>query len=322
MLDELGRPKTYNHYPNGWAMAFNTPFKMWKRYEFNGGTSHPCIISWPKGVEAKGGEIREQYHHAIDLIPTILDALGVEPPETIAGHVQSHFDGVSMRYSFDSAPLPSARETQSFSMLGSRSIWHDGWKAVTTHPALSGWDAFAKDTWALYHADVDRAEQHDLAAAEPERLQELINLWYAEAGANGAFPLDDRLALEILTTPRPVLSPPRDRYVYSPASPTCPSPRRPTSATAPTPSPRSSTSPPPEPKARCSRTAALRRPRPLRQGQPAALRLQLRRQPRTEDRSHRGAADRRGPDPVRRLREGGRGSARRRGWQLSLFHAT
>jgi arylsulfatase len=196
-------------------MAFNTPFKMWKRYEFNGGTSDPCIISWPKGIKAQG-EIREQYHHAIDLVPTILDALGVEPPETIAGHAQSRFDGVSMRYSFDAATLPSARETQFFSMLGSRSIWHDGWKAVTTHPTLSGWSNFAKDTWELYHVDVDRSELHDLAVAEPERLQELINLWYAEAGANGAFPLDDRGALELLTTPRPTLSPARNRYVYYP----------------------------------------------------------------------------------------------------------
>ena len=102
MLDELGGPKTYNHYPNGWAMAFNTPFKMWKRYEYAGGTSDPCIISWPAGIEAKG-ELREQYHHAIDLVPTILDMLGVEAPETIGGHVQSHFDGISMRYSFDAA---------------------------------------------------------------------------------------------------------------------------------------------------------------------------------------------------------------------------
>ena len=101
-LDELGSPKTYNHYPNGWAMAFNTPFKMWKRYEFNGGTSDPCIISWPAGMKARG-EIRDQYHHAVDLVPTILDVLGVEPPATIKGHVQSAFDGVSMRYSFDDA---------------------------------------------------------------------------------------------------------------------------------------------------------------------------------------------------------------------------
>jgi arylsulfatase len=215
MLDELGGPKTYNHYPTGWAMAFNTPFKMWKRYEFNGGTTDPCIISWPAGLQAHG-ELREQYHHAIDLVPTMLDVLGVEPPETIGGHVQTRFDGVSMRYSFDGAPLPSARSTQFFSMLGSRSIWHDGWKAVTTHPTLSGWGDFSKDTWELYHVDVDRSELHDLSAQEPERLQELINLWYAEAGANGAFPLDDRSGLELLTTPRPVLSPARNRYIYYP----------------------------------------------------------------------------------------------------------
>ena len=215
MLDELGGPKTYNHYPNGWAMAFNTPFKMWKRYEFNGGTSDACMISWPAGTKARG-ELRDQYHHAIDLVPTILDLLGVEAPETIDGHVQSRFDGVSMRYSFDAASLPSAREAQFYSMLGSRSIWHDGWKAVTTHPTISGWGNFDKDTWELYHTDVDRSELHDLAAAEPERLQALVNLWYAEAGANGAFPLDDRGALEIILTPRPVLSPARDRYVYYP----------------------------------------------------------------------------------------------------------
>ena len=163
MLDELGGPETYNHYPNGWAMAFNTPFKMWKRYEYDGGTSDPCIISWPAGIEAKG-EIREQYHHAVDLVPTILDALGVEPPETIGGHVQSHFDGVSMRYSFDAAALPSARETQFYSMLGSRSIWHDGWTAVTTHPTLSGWGNFAQGhVGALPH------RRRPLRAARPRR---------------------------------------------------------------------------------------------------------------------------------------------------------
>jgi arylsulfatase A-like enzyme len=214
-IDELGGTGTYNHYCTGWAMAFNTPFKMWKRYEFNGGTCDPCIISWPAGMKARG-ELREQYHHAIDLVPTMLDALGVESPESIGGHVQSAFDGVSMRYSFDHAAMPSARPTQFFSMLGSRGIWHDGWKAVTTHPTLSGWSDFGKDTWELYHTDVDRSEVHDLAAQDPERLQEMINLWYAEAGANSGFPLDDRGPLELLTTPRPVLTEPRHRYVYSP----------------------------------------------------------------------------------------------------------
>jgi len=213
LIDDLGNPKTYNHYPNGWAMAFNTPFKMWKRYEYNGGSCDPCIVSWPAGIKA-AGEIREQYHHAIDLVPTILDCLGVEAPQTIKGHTQSDFDGVSMRYSFGHAALPSGRPTQFYSMLGSRSIWHEGWKAVTTHPTLSGWDAFNEDEWELYHTDTDRSELHNRAAERPDKLRELVNLWFAEAGANGAFPLDDRSPLEILTTERPQLSAHRDRYRY------------------------------------------------------------------------------------------------------------
>ena len=101
-------------------------------------------------------------------------------------------------------------------MLGSRGIWHDGWKAITTHPTLSGWSHFGEDTWELYHTDVDRSELHDLAAEQPEKLREMVNLWYAEAGRNDAFPLDDRSPLEILITPRPQLASPRSRYVYYP----------------------------------------------------------------------------------------------------------
>jgi arylsulfatase len=215
LLDDLGSPKTYNHYPNGWAMAFNTPFKMWKRYEFNGGICDPCIISWPAGMRARG-ELRHQYHHAIDLVPTVLDALGVEAPATIKGHTQTYFDGVSMRYSFDDAHAITRRLTQFYSMLGSRGIWHAGWKAVTTHPTLSGWSHFNGDEWELYHADADRAEVHNLAAQQPDRLRELINVWFAEAGANNAFPLDDRSAVEILNTPRPQLTKPQHRYRYYP----------------------------------------------------------------------------------------------------------
>ncbi|MGN6556745.1 MAG: arylsulfatase [Solirubrobacterales bacterium] len=217
LLDDLGSPKTYNHYPNGWAMAFNTPFKMWKRYEFNGGTSDACIIAWPAGMKARG-ELRNQYHHAIDIVPTILDVLGVEPPAAIKGHVQSRFDGISMRYSFEDPAAATARKTQFYSMLGSRGIWHDGWKAITNHPTISGWGDFNDDEWELYHTDVDRAELHNLAAEHPGKLRELVNLWFAEAGANGAFPLDDRSALEIFVTPRPLLSPPRDRYIYFPGT--------------------------------------------------------------------------------------------------------
>jgi arylsulfatase A-like enzyme len=214
-LDELGGTRTYNHYPNGWAMAFNTPFKMWKRYEFNGGTADPCIISWPAGTTVRG-EIRDQYHHAIDIVPTILDVLGVEAPETIKGHTQTPFDGVSMRDSLDDASATSARRTQFYAMLGSRSIWHDGWKAVTTHPTLAGWSHFNDDEWELYHTDVDRSELNNLASEQPDKVRELVNIWFSEAGANGAFPLDDRSAVEILTTPRPQLTAPRNRYVYYP----------------------------------------------------------------------------------------------------------
>jgi arylsulfatase A-like enzyme len=215
MIDELGGTKTYNHYPTGWAMAFNTPFKMWKRYEFNGGTSDPCIIAWPSKF-GHSGEIRHQYHHAVDIVPTILDLLGVTPPDEIKGYQQSRFDGVSMRYSFADPSAPSARQTQFYSMLGSRAIWHDGWKAVTTHPTISGWSHFNDDTWELYHTDVDRSELHNLAAEQPDKVRELVNLWFAEAGANGAFPLDDRTPLEVLNTPRPQLTSPRNRYVYYP----------------------------------------------------------------------------------------------------------
>ena len=174
MIDELGGPKTYNHYPNGWAMASNTPFKMWKRYEFEGGTADPCIVSWPAGMEARG-ELRTQYHHAIDLVPTVLDALGVTAPSSIKGTTQSHFDGVSMRYSFDDESAAGERTTQFYSMLGSRGIWHDGWKAVTTHPTISGWGNFNDDEWELYHTDVDRSEVNNLADEHPDTFTIALN---------------------------------------------------------------------------------------------------------------------------------------------------
>ena len=180
-------------------------------------------------------------------------------------------------------PRPSPRKTQFYSMLGSRSIWHEGWKAVTTHPTIAGWGHFNDDEWELYHTDVDRAETHNLAAEHPDKLRELVNLWFSEAGANGAFPLDDRSAVEIMNTPRPQLTAPRNRYVYRPGD--GPGPRV-ASGQHPGPvfrhrgpgrhsRPRSR---------RCAlrHRVALRRPRPVREEQPAALRQQLRRQRGTE----------------------------------------
>ena len=212
-LDVLGSPRTYNHYPTGWAMAFNTPFKMWKRYSYNGGICDPFLIHWPKGIKSRG-EVRHQYHHAIDIVPTILDVVGVEAPEVVLGYTQSPIEGASMRSSFDDSRAPSVRQTQYYSMLGSRGLWHQGWKAVTTHPTIAGWGNYGKDIWELYNTVEDRSESHNLAAQYPEKLQELINLWFHEAGKYKGFPLDDRSALEILTTPRPQMTKPRDRYVY------------------------------------------------------------------------------------------------------------
>jgi len=214
-LDVLGSPRTYNHYPTGWAMAFNTPFKMWKRYSYNGGICDPFLIHWPKGIKSRG-EVRHQYHHAIDIVPTILDVVGVEVPDVVLGYTQSPIEGVSMRSSFDDSKAPSARQTQYYSMLGSRGLWHQGWKAVTTHPTIAGWGNYEKDTWELYNTVEDRSESHNLAAQYPEKLQELINLWFFEAGKYKGFPLDDRSALEIITTPRPQMTKPRERYVYYP----------------------------------------------------------------------------------------------------------
>jgi arylsulfatase len=188
---------------------------MWKRYSYNGGICDPLLISWPKGIKSQG-EVRHQYHHAIDIVPTILDVLGVEAPEAVKGYTQHPIEGVSIRYSFDDAQAPSARQTQYYSMLGTRGIWHQGWKAVTTHPAISGWSHYEKDTWELYHTAEDRSESHNLAAQHPDKLQELIGLWFFEAGKYQGFPLDDRSALEILLTPRPQMTKPRERYVYYP----------------------------------------------------------------------------------------------------------
>lgn len=217
MIDELGGPNTFNHYPNGWAMAFNTPFKMWKRYSYNGGICDPLIIAWPAKIKARG-ELRHQYHHAIDVMPTILDCCGIEPPETLKGYTQTPIQGISMRYTFDHGDVPTARETQYYEMLGTRGIWHKGWKAVTRHAPTSGRGHFDQDVWELYNTDEDRSEARDLADKYPDRLKALIELWWVEAGRNNVLPLDDRIPVEILTQPRPGIAKPRNTYVYYPDS--------------------------------------------------------------------------------------------------------
>jgi arylsulfatase len=215
-LEELGSPSTYNHYPVGWAWAFNTPFKMWKRYNFEGGVADPLVVSWPKGITANG-ELRHQFLHATDIVPTVYDCLGVELPEVVKGFPQVPLEGVSFRSTFDSDDEPTPKETGFFSMLGSRAIWHKGWKAVSVHPTIAGWGNFEQDRWELYNTEEDPTEAHDLASQHPSKVQELVNLWFHEAGKYHGLPLMDRTAIEILADPtRPQVAPPRERYVYYP----------------------------------------------------------------------------------------------------------
>ena len=228
MIDELGTPNTYNHYPTGWATAFSTPLKMFKRYTYQGGVSDPLVMHWPNGIGARG-EVRDQYHHCTDIVATILDCCGVELPDVVNGVAQHPLSGVSMRYTFDDAAAPTQKDTQYYEMLGSRAIWHDGWKAVTEHGPTSGLGHFDRDRWQLFHTDVDRSEAHDLAEQHPDKVDELVKLWFREAEANNVLPLND-LGLSPEDLPRflamefKVPVPPSGQYTYYPG--TSPVPER------------------------------------------------------------------------------------------------
>jgi arylsulfatase len=219
LIDKLGSPDTYGHFPTGWAVGTSTPFKMFKRYsEYSGGTCDALVISWPKGIKARG-EVRNQYHHSTDIVPTILDICGLEMPKVYKGVEQIPISGVSMRYSFDAPNAPTAKKRQYYAMLGTRGMWENGWKASALHaPMPSNQGHFDKDEWELYHVDEDRAESKNLAKEYPEKLQELIKAWFEEAEKNQVFPLDDRLGVEILTDPRPTEEALRDRYIYYPGT--------------------------------------------------------------------------------------------------------
>jgi arylsulfatase A-like enzyme len=215
-VDVLGSPETYNHYSTGWAFAFNTPCKLFKRHTWEGGVADPMVVHWPKGIKAKG-ELRDQYTHCSDIVPTVYECLGIEPPEEVKGYTQWPLEGTSFQYSFDDAQAPTQKPSQFYVMLGTRAIWRDGWKAEAIHAgAPAGWSHFAEDKWALYHVEEDRAELHNLAEQHPELLEELKALWHVQAGQYLGLPLEDRTAIEVLTTPRPQMSPPRDRYIYYP----------------------------------------------------------------------------------------------------------
>ncbi|HMJ31356.1 MAG TPA: arylsulfatase [Xanthobacteraceae bacterium] len=187
-LDKIGGTQAYNHYPTGWAQASNTPLKWYKKDTHGGGVRAPLIVRWPNGFSA-ASEIRTQFHHVIDLAPTLYDVLGIRPPEVLGGVAQQPLHGISMAYSFDDAAAPTRRETQYFELLGDRALWHRGWKAVTRHKKGTPME---DDVWELYHLDADFSEARNLAAEEPERLRQLVAMWLEEARKYSVLPLDDR----------------------------------------------------------------------------------------------------------------------------------
>ncbi len=233
-IDELGGPKHFNHYPWGWTHAGNTPFRRWKRETYRGGVADPFIISWPKGIKARG-EVRSQYCHAIDMVPTVLDALGIEPPASIRGVAQSPIQGFSLKSSFDDAKASALHVTQYFEMFGHRSLYHDGWRAVCPWPGRSFAEGIPfgapidKDklveldahNWELYNLAEDFAETTNLAEKERDRLISMIAKWYVEAGKYGVLPIDSRGTLRFLEE-KPQIAAPRKRYFYYPGTQSVP----------------------------------------------------------------------------------------------------
>nr|MBP9128114.1 arylsulfatase [Elusimicrobiota bacterium] len=194
-IDDLGTEKTYNHFAAGWAIAGNTPFTWSKQVASNfGGTRNGMVVHWPAGIKAKN-QIRTQFHHVIDVAPTIYEATGVPAPRMVNGIEQRPIEGLSMAYSFENAKAPDARKTQYFEMIGNRAIYHDGWFAGTIHKAP--WEAqprrpLAEDVWELYNVNEDFSQSRDLAAKYPDKLEELKKKFLEEAVKYNVLPIDDR----------------------------------------------------------------------------------------------------------------------------------
>jgi arylsulfatase A-like enzyme len=216
-LDRLGGPQTYNRYSIGWGMAFNTPYKLFKRYaSHEGGIADPAIISWPAGIAAHG-EVRDNYVNVCDITPTVYDLLGITPPQTVKGIPQKPLDGVSFIAALADPSADTGKDTQFYTMGGTRGIWHKGWFANTIHAAApAGWSHFDADRWELFHIAADRSQCHDLAAEHPDKLDELKALWSSEAAKYNGLPLADFNLLETMSRSRPYLAGGRSTYTYYP----------------------------------------------------------------------------------------------------------
>jgi hypothetical protein len=197
MLDSMGSSDSYQNYPAAWAWAMDTPFQWTKAVgSYLGGIRNGLVVSWPAGFDATD-EVRNQFHHVIDVLPTVLDAAGIEPPEIVDGIRQQRIDGISMRGSFNE-PGAAGRETQYFELYANRAMYHQGWLA-STRPVVEPWkqdypggNPLSDYQWELYHLDQDYSQANDLAAAFPKKLEALEALWWEQAENNNVLPLDDR----------------------------------------------------------------------------------------------------------------------------------
>ncbi len=208
-FDDIGGPGSHTNVPHGWAMASNTPLKRYKQNTHGGGIRDPLVISWPRGIASRG-EVRHQFAHACDLLPTLLDMIGVEAPAEIKGFAQMPIEGMSFASSLNDPGAPSKPAAQYFEMFGHRGIWHDGWKAVAYH---SPGTPFDDDTWELYHLASDFSEIDDLAAQEQRRLASLQRLWWREAEKHKVLPLDDRFGQRFTENAARILGT-RRRFVF------------------------------------------------------------------------------------------------------------
>lgn len=223
-LDDLGGHRSSGHYPWGWALAGNTPFQLWKRYTFEGGMRDPFIVSWPAGLGAHAGSVRDQYGHAVDVLPTVLALLGIEPPAELGGIAQMSLDGTSLATVLADATAPEVHTSQYYECWGSRAMYEDGWKVVTDHvnqltkqerDALTGSHHFEDDRWLLFDTRTDPTEQHDLADVYPDKLAHLVARWHEQAERNQVFPLDDSNANRMAHMAMPWAEF-RDRSDYAP----------------------------------------------------------------------------------------------------------
>jgi arylsulfatase A-like enzyme len=219
-MDELGGPMTFNHYPIGWAHAMDAPFQWTKQIASHfGGTRNGLVISWPERIK-KGRGVRSQFHHVIDIMPTILEAAGLPQPKSINGVTQKPVEGVSMAYTWDAKDAPSKRDTQYFEMFGNRAIYHDGWVAATTPPTppwvsvVGQIDVIDDFKWELYHIADDYSESVNLATAEPTKLKDLQRLFYIESVKYQVLPLDNSKVARLDVSNRPSLTEGRDTFTY------------------------------------------------------------------------------------------------------------